>query len=139
MSLLKSIFGHDVFRSGQEERIDALRNGRDLLGVMATGSGKSLCYQYPAVEQSKCCLVASPLISLMNDQVQKLDLSGVPAAVLHSHISAAARQKATEHWTTGQLRFLYVSPERFSDELFMRTLDNAPPDYVVVDEAHCIS
>jgi len=73
--LLKSVFGHDAFRSGQEELIDALRNGRDLLGVMATGSGKSLCYQFPAVEGNRRCLVISPLISLINDQVKKLELA----------------------------------------------------------------
>src|ERR1700733_224770 len=90
-ALLKSIFGHDGFRPGQEELIDALREGRDLLGVMATGSGKSLCYQFPAVESGGRCLVVSPLISLMNDQVKKLDLAGVPAACLHSHVSVAGR------------------------------------------------
>src|SRR5882757_7107043 len=86
-SLLKSIFGHDTFRPGQEELIDALSQGRDLLGVMATGSGKSLCYQFPAVEQGGRCLVISPLISLMNDQVKKLELAGLPAAGMHSNVS----------------------------------------------------
>src|SRR5258708_14208949 len=85
-SILKSIFGHDAFRAGQEELIDALRQGRDLLGVMATGSGKSLCYQFPAVEQQGHCLVISPLISLMNDQVNKLELAGIPSAALHGHV-----------------------------------------------------
>ena len=72
-ALLKSVFGHDAFQPGQKELIDALQGGRDLLGVMATGSGKSLCYQFPAVEHGKRCLVVSPLISLMNDQVKKLE------------------------------------------------------------------
>ena len=138
-TLLKSVFGHDAFRPGQEELIETLRSGRDLLGVMATGSGKSLCYQFPAVEQVKRCLVVSPLISLMNDQVKKLELSGIPAASLHSHASPVARQQAMERWAAGQLRFLYVAPERFADEMFMAALDAARPDYVVVDEAHCIS
>src|SRR4029077_1520253 len=111
--LLKSVFGHDAFRPGQEELIDALRQGRDLLGVMATGSGKSLCYQFPAVERKGRCLVISPLISLMNDQVKKLELSGVPAASLHSHATPRARSSAVERWAAGQLRFLYVAPERF--------------------------
>src|ERR1700693_5610063 len=93
-TLLKSAFGHEIFRPGQEELISALRDGRDLLGVMATGSGKSLCYQFPPVERGGRCLVVSPLISLMNDQVKKLELSGVPAAGIHSHASAADRHRA---------------------------------------------
>ena len=95
-ALLKSVFGHDAFHPGQEELIDALSSGRDLLGVMATGSGKSLCYQFPAVELGKCCLVVSPLISLMNDQVKKLELAGVPAAGMHSNLSFQERQRAME-------------------------------------------
>src|SRR5271168_1372876 len=95
-TLLKSAFGHDAFRPGQEELIDALQKGRDLLGVIATGSGKSLCYQFPAVEQGTRCLVVSPLISLMNDQVKKLDLAGIPAAGLHSNMPAPARERALE-------------------------------------------
>ena len=138
-ALLKSVFGHDDFRAGQRELIDALQQGRDLLGVMATGSGKSLCYQFPAVESGKRCLVVSPLISLMNDQVKKLELSGVPAAGLHSHAAPYERHQALADWATKRLRFLYVSPERFSDEGFAAALGDSRPDYVVIDEAHCIS
>ena len=94
------------------------QSGRDLLGVMATGSGKSLCYQFPAVELGTRCLVVSPLISLMNDQVKKLELAGIPAAGLHSHVSFQERQRAMEEWARKRLRFLYVAPERFSDEAF---------------------
>src|ERR1041385_5687640 len=90
-SLLKSTFGHDAFRPGQEELIEALSSGRDLLGVMATGSGKSLCYQFPAVQNESRCLVVSPLISLMNDQVKKLELTGIAAAAFHSHASSLVR------------------------------------------------
>jgi ATP-dependent DNA helicase RecQ len=138
-SLLKSVFGHDDFRPGQRELIDALQSSRDLLGVMATGSGKSLCYQFPAVESQTRCLVVSPLISLMNDQVKKLELAGVPAAGLHSHAAPRERQQAMVDWAAKRLRFLYVSPERFSDEGFTALLGGSRPDYVVVDEAHCIS
>ena len=116
--LLKSVFGHDAFRPGQRELIDAVTGGRDLLGVMATGSGKSLCYQFPAVESQKRCLVVSPLISLMNDQVKKLELSGIPAAGLHSHALPHARAQAMSLWASNRLRFLYVAPERFSDPGF---------------------
>ena len=139
IALLKSVFGHDAFRPGQKELIDALQGGRDLLGVMATGSGKSLCYQFPAVEREKRCLVVSPLISLMNDQVKKLELAGIPAAGLHSHASSFERQQAITQWAARRLRFLYVSPERFSDEGFTALLAGSRPDYVVIDEAHCIS
>jgi ATP-dependent DNA helicase RecQ len=138
-ALLKSAFGHDAFRPGQEELISALSNGRDLLGVMATGSGKSLCYQFPAVEREKRCLVVSPLISLMNDQVKKLELAGIPAAGLHSHVSHPERHQALAQWAQGRLRFLYVAPERFSDDVFMAAVPASRPDYVVIDEAHCIS
>lgn len=138
-STLKSVFGHQGLRPGQEELIDTILAGRDLLGVMATGSGKSLCYQYPAVAQAKRCLVVSPLISLMNDQVQKLTLYGVPAAALHSQQSAGTRREAEVAWTERRLRFLYVAPERLAQEGTLAMLDASRPDYVVIDEAHCIS
>src|SRR5271165_113551 len=109
-ALLKSAFGHDAFQHGQEELIDALQSGRDLLGVMATGSGKSLCYQFPAVQNNQRCLVVSPLISLMNDQVKKLELAGIPAAGLHGHVHPADRRIALEDWAAQRLRFLYVAP-----------------------------
>ena len=137
--LLKSAFGHDAFHPGQEELIDALQAGRDLLGVMATGSGKSLCYQFPAVADKKNCLVVSPLISLMNDQVRSSSSRVFQPQVLHSHISFSERQQAMEDWAAGRLRFLYVAPERFGDDSFMSALAANRPDYVVVDEAHCIS
>ena len=137
--LLKSTFGHDKFRPGQEELIEALLRGEDLLGVMATGSGKSLCFQFPAVERQSRCLVISPLISLMNDQVKKLELAGIPAAAVHSQVAAEDRQHAIERWISKDLRFLYAAPERFGDESFMEMLASAKPDYVVIDEAHCIS
>jgi ATP-dependent DNA helicase RecQ len=138
-ALLKSVFGHDAFHPGQEELIDALSSGRDLLGVMATGSGKSLCYQFPAVQLGTRSLIVSPLISLMNDQVKKLELAGIPAAVMHSNISYRDRQRAMEDWASKRLRFLYVAPERFADEAFLASLSASRPDYVVIDEAHCIS
>jgi ATP-dependent DNA helicase RecQ len=137
--LLKSVFGHPGLRAGQDELIETLIEGRDLLGVMATGSGKSLCYQYPAVAQSQRCLVISPLISLMNDQVQKLTLCGIPAASIHSQQKADERRAAEIAWSEGKLRFLYIAPERLSHDACLAMLDATKPDYVVIDEAHCIS
>jgi ATP-dependent DNA helicase RecQ len=139
VSPLKSIFGHDTLRPGQEELIHAIERGQDLLGVMATGSGKSLCYQYPAVAQGKRCLVISPLISLMNDQVQKLKLNGVPAAAIHSQLGTRERADAERLWREGNLRLLYVAPERLAQENYLSLLDAHKPDYLVIDEAHCIS
>jgi ATP-dependent DNA helicase RecQ len=139
LALLKTVFGHNAFQLGQEELIDALLSGRDLLGVMATGSGKSLCYQFPAVAAEKRCLVVSPLISLMNDQVKKLELAGIAAASMHSQIPTQKRQRALEEWAGNRLRLLYIAPERFADEAFVALLSANRPDYVVIDEAHCIS
>lgn len=138
-TLLKSSFGHEAFRPGQEELIDALAAGRDLVGIMATGSGKSLCYQMPALERAGRCLVVSPLISLINDQVKKLELAGLAAAALHSHVPPAVRFEILKDWEKGRWRFLYVAPERFSEPLFWQTIEASRPDYVVIDEAHCIS
>jgi ATP-dependent DNA helicase RecQ len=139
LSLLNSLFGHAAFRPGQEELVDAIEQGRDLLGVMATGSGKSLCYQFPALERQQRCLVISPLISLMNDQVKKLRLLGIAGAQLHSAMSGVDRRRALEQWVGGKLRFLYIAPERFAQEEFWPVLEQGRPDYVVVDEAHCIA
>jgi ATP-dependent DNA helicase RecQ len=138
-TILKSVFGHGQLRPGQEELIQAILDGRDLLGVMATGSGKSLCYQYPAVAQGKRCLVISPLISLMNDQVQKLRLCGVAAAAIHSQQKDEERRNAELQWSEGGLRFLYIAPERLAHEGTLAMLDVTKPDYVIIDEAHCIS
>jgi len=138
-TILKSVFGHSQLRPGQEELIQTILSGQDLLGVMATGSGKSLCYQYPAVAQEKRCLVISPLISLMNDQVQKLTLCGLPAAAIHSQLDAEKRRDAEIQWSEGRLRFLYIAPERLAHEGTLAMLDVTKPDYVIIDEAHCIS
>ncbi|HVO33354.1 MAG TPA: RecQ family ATP-dependent DNA helicase [Elusimicrobiota bacterium] len=136
---LKAAFGHDAFRAGQEELIDAIAARQDLLGVMATGSGKSLCYQFPAIENSRRCVVISPLISLMNDQTKKLELLGVAAGALHSLQEPAERRRLIERWISGDLRFLYVAPERLGRDGFWPLLQQHRPDYVVVDEAHCIA
>jgi len=137
---LRSVFGLEDFRPGQEEIVRAVLDGRDILAVMATGSGKSLCYQLPAVAAGKRCLVVSPLISLMNDQVAKLNLLGIPSATTHSGLQATQDyNEALNSWAEGKLRLYYVSPERIAMPDFFRFLQQHRPDYVAVDEAHCIA
>ncbi len=136
---LREVFGFDSFRPGQEELVRAILDGRDLLGVLATGSGKSLCYQLPAVVKNGRALVVSPLISLMNDQVGKLSLCGIPAAAIHSSLPDGAAGQAERDWVDGKLRLLYVAPERFESERFGGIIARHAPDYIVVDEAHCIA
>ena len=136
---LHSVFGLKEFRQGQEEIIQALLAGRDVLAVMATGSGKSLCYQLPAVAAGKRCLVISPLISLMNDQVSKLALLRIAAATTHSASEGSNTDEVIEEWNQGRLGLYYVSPERFMMPGFQDFLKKTPPSYVAVDEAHCIA
>ncbi|HSA59398.1 MAG TPA: RecQ family ATP-dependent DNA helicase [bacterium] len=136
-STLHSVFGLEGFRPGQEEIVRAVLEGRDVLAVMATGSGKSLCYQLPAVAAGKRCLVVSPLISLMNDQVAKLNLLNIPAATTHS--ANKDDGEALAAWAERQINLYYVSPERIALPGFFEFLKRHRPDYAAVDEAHCIA
>jgi ATP-dependent DNA helicase RecQ len=137
--LLKKHFGSDGFRPGQEEAINAILSGRDVFAVMPTGSGKSLCYQLPALMMSGLTLVVSPLISLMKDQVEALNARGIPAAYINSSLSYYDMQSVREDVKAGRCRLLYVSPERLSDKGFIRLAKSADISVVAVDEAHCIS
>ena len=136
---LQSVFGLPEFRHGQEEIIRAVGEGRDILAVMATGSGKSLCYQLPAVALKKRCLVISPLISLMNDQVAKLKLLNVAVATTHSGLDDEDPNQVLKEWAERRLHLYYVSPERIAMPDFFSFLKKNPPDYVAIDEAHCIA
>ncbi|MDO8518796.1 MAG: RecQ family ATP-dependent DNA helicase [Deltaproteobacteria bacterium] len=138
-STLQSVFGLEDFRPGQEEIIRAVLAGRDVLAVMATGSGKSLCYQLPAIVSEKRCLVISPLISLMNDQVGRLHSLKVPVATSHSGLDWEKSAAACAAWRDKKLRLYYISPERVAIPDFFSFLKQNPPDYVAIDEAHCIS
>lgn len=137
--LLRSVFGLEAFRPGQEEIIRAVLSGQDVLAVMATGSGKSLCYQLPALVSGKRCLVISPLISLMNDQVGRLNLLNIAAATSHSGLSWNDATAAEKAWEEKRLRLYYVSPERAAHPTFFSFLKQNPPDYAAIDEAHCIA
>src|SRR5688572_30068094 len=139
MSALRRYFGHDSFRTGQRELVEAVVAGCDLLAVMPTGSGKSLGFQLPAVMLPGVTLVVSPLISLMKDQVDELTRRGIPAATLHSQMPADARQASIRAARAGELKLLYVAPERFASSHFSRALAEVPVACFVVDEAHCVS
>jgi ATP-dependent DNA helicase RecQ len=119
---LRTRFGHDSFRPGQEEVVAAVMSGRDVLAVMPTGSGKSLGYQLPAIVLPGITLVVSPLISLMKDQVDELNRRGIASRAVHSMMPSDARRDALAAARDGQLRLLYVAPERFASEAFLRLL-----------------
>ena len=138
-SALRRYFGHEAFRTGQLELVESVLEGRDLLAVMPTGSGKSLGFQLPAVLLPGVTLVVSPLISLMKDQVDELNRRGSRAAALHSQASADARREALRAARAGELTLLYVAPERFASQVFSRLLPEIPVACFVVDEAHCVS
>ena len=137
--ILKQYFGYDSFREGQEALIDSLLAGRDVLGVMPTGAGKSLCYQIPALLMNGITLVISPLISLMKDQVSSLNQAGVHAAYLNSSLTASQYYKALEYARDGRYPIIYVAPERLETAEFMDFALNAEISMVAVDEAHCVS
>ena len=139
LETLRHYFGHDIFRPGQETMVDALLAGRDCLGVMPTGAGKSLCYQVPALMRPGVALVISPLISLMKDQVAALKSAGVPAAYLNSSLTPRQLDLATERARMGAYRIIYVAPERLETASFRQFARQTPLSLIAVDEAHCVS
>ena len=132
-------FGMAGFRPGQREAALAVLEGRDLVAVMPTGAGKSLCFQLPALLLDGPTVVVSPLIALMKDQVDALRARGLPAAALHSGMSPPERQAAEGALAGGHLKLIYVAPERLGHQGFRTALGRARPARLVVDEAHCIS
>ena len=138
-AVLRQYFGHDSFRSGQEELIAALLRGRDALGVMPTGAGKSICYQIPALMAKGLTLVVSPLISLMKDQVAALIQAGIPAAYINSSLTPRQISLALERAAQGRYKIIYVAPERLATAEFCAFVRSADISLVAVDEAHCVS
>ena len=136
---LKAVFGYDSFRPGQEAVINAILNGRDILAVMPTGAGKSLCYQVPAMLLSGITLVISPLISLMQDQVKALNEAGVDAAFINSSLSEKELNDTFKNAYKGHYKIIYVAPERLMSEGFISFAKSVEISMVTVDEAHCIS
>lgn len=137
--VLKQYFGYDEFRRGQEVLIDSILAGKDTLGIMPTGAGKSICYQVPALMLDGITLVISPLISLMKDQVGALNQAGIHAAYLNSSLSSAQYFKALDYARAGRYPIIYVAPERLTTEAFLNFALNAKIAMVAVDEAHCVS
>jgi ATP-dependent DNA helicase RecQ len=139
LAALQKHFGHRAFRPGQEQLVSAVLSGRDVLAVMPTGSGKSLCYQLPALVLPGLTLVVSPLISLMKDQVDELNRRRIPSGAVHSMLPFDRRRSVLDAARAGRLRLLYVAPERFASDEFMRLLRELTIARFVIDEAHCVS
>ena len=139
LEVLHSAFGYQSFRKGQEEAINAALNGQDALVVMATGNGKSLCYQIPALCFDGLTLVISPLISLMKDQVDQLQANGIEADFLNSSQTLQQQQQVQNKLISGQLKLLYVSPEKVMTNSFFQLISYTKVSFIAIDEAHCIS
>ena len=136
---LKQYFGYDSLRTGQKELIDGILKGKDVLGIMPTGAGKSLCYQLPALLLEGITIVVSPLISLMSDQVKALNQAGVHAAYINSSLSENQIRTALSYAAQGRYKIIYVAPERLNTLRFLDFACNSKISMLTVDEAHCIS
>lgn len=136
---LREIWGYSDFRGIQLDIIQSLLHGNDTLGLMPTGGGKSITFQLPAVMMPGVCLVVTPLISLMLDQVAHLRRRGIPAAAIHSGVTRGEIIATLENAIFGAYKFLYVSPERLASDIFLKKLSRIPVSFIAVDEAHCIS
>ncbi|MBR2125188.1 MAG: RecQ family ATP-dependent DNA helicase [Akkermansia sp.] len=137
--VLRAVFGFEELRPGQDAIVGAIMSGRDSLAIMPTGGGKSLCYQLPALCRVGLTVVVSPLIALMKDQVDALQARGVPAAAVNSSLGADEYRQVMGALRSGELRIIYVAPERFGQEGFMNLLRSLQVGLLAVDEAHCLS
>ncbi|MER2040531.1 MAG: DNA helicase RecQ [Desemzia incerta] len=139
LETLKHYYGYESFRPGQEQLIEAILRGEDVLGVMPTGGGKSICYQIPAICMEGVTIVVSPLISLMKDQVDALATMGIKAAYINSQLSFYEQESILYSAVHGELDLMYVSPERLENETFISYVQQMNVNLVAVDEAHCVS
>jgi ATP-dependent DNA helicase RecQ len=137
--VLRSVFGYEDFRPAQEEIIDRLVRGKHALVIMPTGGGKSLCYQIPAMVRQGVGIIVSPLISLMQDQVEALRQLGVRAAFLNSSLEYGERREIKQQLSAGELDLLYVAPERLMSDRFIHLLEQVEPTLFAIDEVHCMS
>lgn len=138
-ALLKNYFGYPAFRPAQEVPVQTLAEGKDVLAIMPTGAGKSICFQIPALMKSGLTLVFSPLISLMQDQVDGLRVQKIPAAYLNSTLTREEFNKIMYYVREGRIKLLYMAPERLASTYFCNILRSLPISQVIIDEAHCVS
>ncbi len=138
-SILREYFGYDSFRSIQEDIIRSIGSGRDTLGLMPTGGGKSITFQVPALAMPGTCIVITPLIALMKDQVVKLRERGIKATAIYSGMSRDSIVAALDNCILGGYKFLYVSPERLTSDIFVTKLRRMQVSFITIDESHCIS
>jgi len=138
-TVLKEIFGHENFRRGQGEIVDSLTSGRDVLAIMPTGGGKSICYQIPALMADGVTFVISPLISLMKDQVQALIQNGVRAAYINSSLTVNQYYKVLDNMRAGVYKIIYIAPERLESDGFLQCCWDMNISLIAIDEAHCVS
>lgn len=139
LSILKKYWGYDGFRGIQRDIIESIGQGKDTLGLMPTGGGKSVTFQVPALCREGICIVITPLIALMKDQVQNLRQRGIKAAAIYSGLSREEVIITLENCIFGNYKFLYISPERLSSDIFQSKVQHMPVSFITVDEAHCIS
>ena len=137
--ILKQYWGYDNFRGIQEEIIQSIGSGKDTLGLMPTGGGKSITFQIPALAQEGLCIVVTPLIALMKDQVRNLRERGIKAIAIYSGMSRQEILIALENCIFGNFKFLYISPERLDTEIFITKLRSMKVNLITIDESHCIS
>ena len=137
--ILKHYWGYDNFRGIQRDIIESIAAGRDTLGLMPTGGGKSITFQVPAMALEGVCIVITPLIALMKDQVHHLRQIGILAEAIHSGLQHDDFLRILDNCILGRTKFLYISPERLSSELFVTKLRHMVVSFITVDEAHCIS
>lgn len=139
IEILKKYWKHDSFRTPQEDIINSVLNGQDTLALLPTGGGKSICFQIPALLNEGICLVISPLIALMKDQVTQLEKKGIKALVLSGGISISETANLLDNCEHGSYKFLYLSPERLQNEWVLERIKNLKINLIAIDEAHCVS
>lgn len=139
ISILRKYWKHDQFRPLQEDIVNAVILGRDTLALLPTGGGKSVCFQVPALLLEGVCIVITPLIALMKDQVEQLRKKGILAYALHSGMTRPEIDLALDNSIYGKIKFLYLSPERLQTTIFIERVKRMKVGLIAVDEAHCIS